>query len=67
MKLEFHASYSGSSDFSYTEEKMKDDKVDAKEAFETAVSQLSHLTTFQFMAQEDFKVNIKTEIIEEFY
>ena len=31
-------------------------------AFKSALSQVSHLSTFQFMAQEDFKVSVKMEI-----
>ena len=48
--------------FDMDEEDSRGDLEDPEGALESAVSQVSHLSTFQFMAQKDFKVNIEAEI-----
>ena len=39
------------------------EKRNAEKAFKSALSQVTHLSTFQFMAQTDFKVSVQTEIL----
>jgi len=63
LKLKLHYWVGYTTGYEDPDEDLEEE--DPEGALESAVSQVSHLSTFHFMAQDDFKVNVETESCSE--